>query len=110
MNQFLSPKINTRTDEVGETRAPLQNQYAYQRYVQYGGSLENRARFILDIVNAMKAKLPSDKFVIAAKLNCQDCKGPTKFPSFFRDTVTEFSQFANSHEGWTELCRAVRGD
>ncbi|KAJ5476113.1 Aldolase-type TIM barrel [Penicillium sp. IBT 31633x] len=53
MNQFLSPKINKRTDE-------------------YGGSLENRARFILEIVNAIKAKLPSDKFVIAAKLNCHD--------------------------------------
>ncbi|KAJ5171001.1 uncharacterized protein N7500_003784 [Penicillium coprophilum] len=53
MNQFLSPKINKRTDE-------------------YGGSLENRARFILEIVNAIKAKLPSNKFVIAAKLNCQD--------------------------------------
>ncbi|OQE25897.1 hypothetical protein PENFLA_c008G00959 [Penicillium flavigenum] len=53
INQFLSPKINKRTDE-------------------YGGSLENRARFILEIVNAIKAKLPSDKFVIAAKLNCQD--------------------------------------
>jgi 2,4-dienoyl-CoA reductase-like NADH-dependent reductase (Old Yellow Enzyme family) len=28
----------------------------------------------LEIVNAIKAKLPSDKFVIAAKLNCQDCQ------------------------------------
>ncbi|KAJ6179948.1 Aldolase-type TIM barrel [Penicillium mononematosum] len=53
INQFLSPKINKRTAE-------------------YAGSLENRARFILEIVNAIKAKLPSDKFVIAAKLNCQD--------------------------------------
>lgn len=41
--------------------------------MQYGGSLENRARFILDIVKAIKAKLPSDRFVIAAKLSCQDC-------------------------------------
>ncbi|PGH23915.1 hypothetical protein AJ80_01977 [Polytolypa hystricis UAMH7299] len=53
MNQFLSPKVNKRTDE-------------------YGGSLENRARFILEIVHAIKAKLPSDKFVIGAKFNCQD--------------------------------------
>lgn len=55
LNQFLSPLTNRRTDE-------------------YGGSLENRARFILEIVNAIKAKLPSDRFVIAAKYNCQDCK------------------------------------
>ncbi|KAF3389886.1 NADPH dehydrogenase 3 [Talaromyces pinophilus] len=36
MNQFLSPKTNKRTDE-------------------YGGTLENRARFILEVVNAIKA-------------------------------------------------------
>ncbi|KIW29275.1 uncharacterized protein PV07_05100 [Cladophialophora immunda] len=53
LNQFLSPLTNRRTDE-------------------YGGSLENRARFILEIVNAIKAKLPSDQFVIAVKFNCQD--------------------------------------
>ncbi|KAK5328320.1 hypothetical protein LTR93_002105 [Exophiala xenobiotica] len=53
LNQFLSPLTNRRTDE-------------------YGGSLENRARFILQIVNAIKSKLPSDRFVIAVKFNCQD--------------------------------------
>ncbi|PCG97579.1 Aldolase-type TIM barrel [Penicillium occitanis (nom. inval.)] len=36
MNQFLSPKTNKRTDE-------------------YGGTLENRVRFILEVVNAIKA-------------------------------------------------------
>lgn len=41
---------------------------------QYGGSLENRARFILEVVKAIKAKLPTDKFIIATKFNCQDCK------------------------------------
>ncbi|KAL4810634.1 hypothetical protein BDV18DRAFT_155247 [Aspergillus unguis] len=61
MQQFLSPLINKRTDE-------------------YGGSLENRARFILDIVNAIKARLPSTRFVIAAKLNCHDfIEGGTSF-------------------------------
>lgn len=60
LNQFLSPLTNRRTDE-------------------YGGSLENRSRFILEIVNSIKAKLPSDQFVIAAKFNCQDCKwAPTR--------------------------------
>ena len=61
MNQFLSPRTNKRTDE-------------------YGGSLENRARFILDIVRAIQAKLPADRFVIAAKLNCHDfIEGGTSF-------------------------------
>ncbi|KAL4891164.1 hypothetical protein BDV59DRAFT_209284 [Aspergillus ambiguus] len=61
MQQFLSPRINKRTD-------------------QYGGSLENRARFILEVVGAIKAKLPSDKFVIAAKFNCHDfIEGGTSF-------------------------------
>jgi 2,4-dienoyl-CoA reductase-like NADH-dependent reductase (Old Yellow Enzyme family) len=36
--------------------------------------LENRARFILEIVAAIKAKLPSNRFVIAVKLSCHDCK------------------------------------
>ncbi|KAJ5599213.1 hypothetical protein N7450_000280 [Penicillium hetheringtonii] len=63
MQQFLSPLINKRTDEV-----------------RLRGSLENRARFILEVVHAIKSKLPSDKFVIAAKLNCQDfIKGGTSF-------------------------------
>ncbi|KAF2094968.1 FMN-linked oxidoreductase [Rhizodiscina lignyota] len=53
INQFLSPKTNKRTDE-------------------YGGSLENRARFVLELVNAIKAKCPSRRFVIAAKLSCHD--------------------------------------
>ncbi|KAH8691471.1 hypothetical protein BGW36DRAFT_363802 [Talaromyces proteolyticus] len=43
MSQFLSPKTNKRMDE-------------------YGGCLENRARFLLDIVNAIKSELPSDRF------------------------------------------------
>lgn len=47
--------------------------------IQYGGSLENRAPFILEIINAIKARLPSEKFVIAAKLNCHDC---TDVPAF----------------------------
>ncbi|KAL2212456.1 NADH oxidase [Sarocladium strictum] len=53
ISQFLSPRTNKRTD-------------------QYGGSLENRARFLLELVAAIQKKLPSDKFVLAAKFNCQD--------------------------------------
>src|SRR4029077_3985862 len=41
ITQFLSSAINDRTDE-------------------YGGSLENRARFVLDIVRAIRTRVGSD--------------------------------------------------
>ena len=49
INQFLSSAINDRTDE-------------------YGGSLENRARFLLEIVRAIKATA-GDDFHLQAKLS-----------------------------------------
>ncbi|KAK0529406.1 NADH-dependent flavin oxidoreductase [Tilletia horrida] len=47
--QFLAPSTNKRTD-------------------QYGGSLENRSRIIFEIIEAIKARVPSD-FSISIKLN-----------------------------------------
>lgn len=44
LHQFLSPLSNQRTDE-------------------YGGSLENRARFPLEVFNAVRQAFPSDKAV-----------------------------------------------
>lgn len=41
LHEFLSPLTNTRTDE-------------------YGGSLENRARFVLDVVRAVRAEAGDD--------------------------------------------------
>jgi 2,4-dienoyl-CoA reductase-like NADH-dependent reductase (Old Yellow Enzyme family) len=52
INQFLSSAINDRTD-------------------QYGGSLENRARFLRDIVKAIRAKVGSD-FHLQAKLSATE--------------------------------------
>jgi 2,4-dienoyl-CoA reductase-like NADH-dependent reductase (Old Yellow Enzyme family) len=52
LNQFLSPLTNQRTDA-------------------YGGSLENRARLLLDIVRGIKRRSGRD-FAIAVKLNCSD--------------------------------------
>lgn len=49
---FLSPRTNTRTDE-------------------YGGSSENRARLLLDVINAVRGRVPSD-FVVGVKLNSSD--------------------------------------
>ncbi len=52
ISQFLSPLANQRTDE-------------------YGGSTENRARFLLELVAATRAAIGSDK-VLAVKLNSAD--------------------------------------
>jgi 2,4-dienoyl-CoA reductase-like NADH-dependent reductase (Old Yellow Enzyme family) len=52
LSQFLSPLVNTRTD-------------------RWGGSLENRARVLLDIVRAVRACV-SPSFAVAVKLNSAD--------------------------------------
>ena len=52
VSQFLSPKTNIRTDK-------------------WGGSLENRARFVLEIYRSMRRKLGPD-FPIGIKLNSAD--------------------------------------
>lgn len=52
LSQFLSPLVNKRTD-------------------QWGGSLENRARMLLDIVRAVRAAV-SPSFAVAVKLNSAD--------------------------------------
>jgi len=52
VSQFLSPRTNQRTD-------------------QYGGELANRARFLLDIVNTVRAAVGAD-FPVTVKLNSAD--------------------------------------
>lgn len=52
VSQFLSPKTNIRTDK-------------------WGGSLENRTRFVLEIYRSMRKKLGTD-FPIGIKLNSAD--------------------------------------
>ena len=52
ITQFLSSAINDRTDE-------------------YGGSLENRARFVLDIVRAIRARVGND-FHLQMKISARD--------------------------------------
>ncbi|MFA7076859.1 MAG: FAD-dependent oxidoreductase [Syntrophomonas sp.] len=51
INQFLSPRTNQRLDE-------------------YGGSLENRQRFLLEIVNEIKEIVP--EMTISVRLNIDD--------------------------------------
>lgn len=50
--QFLSPLTNQRDDE-------------------WGGQLENRARFLLEIIRAVRERVESD-FIVAVKLNSAD--------------------------------------
>jgi 2,4-dienoyl-CoA reductase-like NADH-dependent reductase (Old Yellow Enzyme family) len=52
ISQFLSPRSNQRTD-------------------RWGGSLENRARFLRETVRAVRAAVGAD-FAVAAKLNSAD--------------------------------------
>ena len=52
MNQFLSPITNRRTDE-------------------YGGSLENRMRFVLEVFEAMRAAWPQQK-PMGARISATD--------------------------------------
>lgn len=52
ISEFLSPDVNTRTDA-------------------WGGSLENRARLLLEIVRAVRAAV-GDDFPVAVKLNSAD--------------------------------------
>ena len=52
ISQFLSPLTNKRQD-------------------QWGGSIENRTRFLLEIYQAVRAET-SDKFIISVKLNSAD--------------------------------------
>lgn len=49
---FLSPRTNQRTD-------------------QYGGSAENRARLLIEVVDKVRKRVPSD-FVVGVKLNSSD--------------------------------------
>ena len=52
LSEFLSPRVNQRTDE-------------------WGGSLENRARLLLETIKAVRARDRSD-FAISVKLNSAD--------------------------------------
>lgn len=52
LSEFLSPNANLRTDH-------------------YGGSLENRMRFLMDILSAIRARVGRD-FVVGVRLNAND--------------------------------------
>ena len=77
ITQFLSSAINDRKDE-------------------YGGSLENRARFVLDIVKAVRAKVGND-FHFQMKISAQE----------FADALTPFhiGSSGNTLEDSIQVCK-----
>ncbi len=70
ISQFLSPKTNHRTD-------------------QWGGSLENRMRFLIEACKAVRAKT-GEQFILSVKLNSAD-----------------FQKGGFTEEESLEVCRAI---
>ena len=52
VSEFISPMLNRRTDE-------------------YGGSIENRARFLLEIIEKIREKVGKD-YIVGLKINSED--------------------------------------
>ena len=53
LHEFLSPALNQRTDE-------------------YGGSLENRMRFLVEVMQAVRAEVNDDAFAVGVRLPNED--------------------------------------
>lgn len=71
LNQFLSPAANRRTDE-------------------YGGALPNRARFLLEIINAVRAEWPED-LPLFVRISATDWLPPTE-PRFTPEDNLELAK------------------
>ena len=76
ITQFLSSAINDRSD-------------------QYGGSLENRARFVIELIAAIRAKVGHD-FYLGIKINSRDNHNAGMFPLDWKkgNTVDDAVQVA----------------
>jgi 2,4-dienoyl-CoA reductase-like NADH-dependent reductase (Old Yellow Enzyme family) len=72
INEFLSPDSNTRTDE-------------------YGGSFENRSRFLLELINAVNEVWPAD------------------LPFFVRLSTTDWTEGAWTIEDSIALAKVLKG-
>ena len=64
--QFLSLTTNLRTDE-------------------YGGSLDNRARFLFEIIEEVRRRVPDPSFIIGVKLNSVEFQDKGTTPEEARD-------------------------
>lgn len=77
ITQFLSSGINTRTDE-------------------YGGSLENRARFLLDIIRAVRQEVGND-FHFQVKISAVD----------YNNAVIPYEKPGNTLEESIQICQWI---
>lgn len=82
ITQFLSSAINDRTD-------------------QYGGSLENRARFVRDIFRAIRKKVGPD-FHLQMKINAIDYDNVL--------TLNPFAKRGNTLEDTIQICQWLEAD
>jgi 2,4-dienoyl-CoA reductase-like NADH-dependent reductase (Old Yellow Enzyme family) len=73
--QFLSSAMNDRTD-------------------QYGGTLENRARFLLDVIRAIRRKV-GDDFHVQVKISTTE----------FNNALTVFEPAGNTLEDSVKVCK-----
>ena len=93
LNIFMSPKTNHRQDN-------------------YGGSAFNRARIVLDIINAIRAVVPST-FTVGIKLNSADVQHSSDMEDvmqqigYLRDTGIDFLEISG---GSYENPRMMKGD
>ncbi|KAJ5208403.1 hypothetical protein N7449_002782 [Penicillium cf. viridicatum] len=78
LDQFLSPKSNHRTDA-------------------YGGSVENRAKLILEILRECRAVVPAN-FCIGLKLNSADHS-----PASLEDTLAQIGMFVKAGIDFLEV-------
>ena len=78
-NQFLSPLINKRTDE-------------------YGGSLENRMRFPLEIIKMMRARVGPKKVIMIRLSGSENEPG-----GYTADDITEFLAKAQAYVDVAEI-------
>ena len=77
ITQFLSSGINDREDE-------------------YGGSIENRARFVTDIIHAIRQEVGND-FHLQMKINAFD----------YDNVINPFAKKGNTVEDTIELCKII---
>ncbi|KAF9428223.1 hypothetical protein BGZ76_002018 [Entomortierella beljakovae] len=74
IHQFLSPLSNQRTD-------------------QYGGSLENRARFMLEVIHEVRAKFPAEKPVFL-RISASDNVEYLDIPSWDIEQTVQVAKWA----------------
>ncbi|MGB6155867.1 MAG: alkene reductase [Castellaniella sp.] len=96
VHQFLAPSANTRTD-------------------QYGGSIQNRTRFALEVVGAVAEEIGADRTAIRLSpgMNLWGIDEGPDGPSLYRSLVGELKQLGLAylhiaHQGDETLLEALR--